>query len=75
MDPLSIIASTIAIAGATAQALEALSSIYGASSELHALMNEVSELRIVLQKWNASYSSVELINNYRKERLTKYANF
>jgi hypothetical protein len=48
MDPLSITASAIAIAGATAQTLEALNSIHGASSELHALMNEVSELRIVL---------------------------
>jgi hypothetical protein len=48
MDPLSVIASTIAIATATAQTLEALRSIYGASSELHALMNEISELRIVL---------------------------
>jgi hypothetical protein len=48
MDPLSIIVSTIAIVGATAQTLETLRSIYGASSELHALMNEVSELRIVL---------------------------
>ena len=48
MDPLSIIASTIAIACATAQTLETLKSIYGANSELHALMNEVSELQIVL---------------------------
>jgi hypothetical protein len=48
MDPLSIIASTIAITGATARTLEALNSIYGASSELHAFVNEVSELRIVL---------------------------
>lgn len=34
-------------------------------------MNEVSELRIVLPEMER----VELISNYRKERLTRYANF
>jgi hypothetical protein len=48
MDPLSIIASTVTIASATAKSLERLRSVYDAGSELHALMNEVSEFRIVL---------------------------
>jgi hypothetical protein len=50
MDPLSIIASTIAIAGAVSTSLDQIKAFYDAGNELHALMNEVSELRIVLSE-------------------------
>jgi hypothetical protein len=50
MDPLSIIASTIAIAGAVSTSIHQIKAFYDAGNELHALMNEVSELRIVLSE-------------------------
>lgn len=48
MDPLSIIASSIAIAGALSVSLEAARTLHNSSSGLHPLINEVSEIRIVL---------------------------
>ena len=48
MDPLSVIASTIAIAGAVSTGLEAVRNLHHASGEVLSLMNEVSEITIVL---------------------------
>lgn len=48
MDPLSVIASSIAIAGAVSAGLEAVRTIHNAGGELHSLMNEVSEITILL---------------------------
>lgn len=48
MDPLSIIASTIAIADAVGYGLEKLRDLYEANSEVCALINEVTDLKLVL---------------------------
>lgn len=50
MDPLSVIASTIAIAGALSSGLDQLRTLYDAGQEIHTLMNEVSEIRIILSE-------------------------
>lgn len=50
MDPLSIIASTITLAAATVNTLEALRVLHDAAKEVHALINEVSDLSVVLQE-------------------------
>lgn len=50
MDPLSVIASTITIAGAVSASLDQIKAFYDAGNELHALMNEISELRIILSE-------------------------
>jgi hypothetical protein len=48
MDPLLVIASTVAIAVALSTSLDQFKTLYDAGHELHAVMNEVSEIRIVL---------------------------
>lgn len=50
MDPLSVIASSIAIAGAVSKGLEVATTVHSASNELHPLMNDASETRILLQE-------------------------
>jgi hypothetical protein len=49
MDPLSIIASTIAIAHSVRVVLQKAQHISSAKSDLHALSNEVADLSVVLQ--------------------------
>lgn len=50
MDPLSAIASVIAVAQAVSHTLDQVNKFYGAKAEILALMNEVSDLRLVLQE-------------------------
>ncbi|KAI0977540.1 ankyrin repeat-containing domain protein [Xylaria arbuscula] len=56
MDPLSIIASAIAVAGAASASLEQVSKFVKAKTELLDLMNEVSDLRMVLDEVDRSIS-------------------
>jgi len=49
MDPLSIVASTIAIAGAINTAIQKAQELGAAKSDLHSLSNEISDLVVVLQ--------------------------
>lgn len=50
MDPLSIIASTTAIAGIASASLEKLRLIMTACTEIHALINEVADISIILRE-------------------------
>lgn len=50
MDPISVIASTLAIAGALSTSLNQFKTLYDAGHELHSLTNELSEIRIVLSE-------------------------
>ena len=49
MDPLSVIASVIAISGAVATSLEQVRKFYGAEADVLGLINEVSDLRLILE--------------------------
>lgn len=49
MDPLSVIASVVGIAGAIAKSLDGLQKIPGAPAELHALINETSDIQVILE--------------------------
>jgi hypothetical protein len=49
MDPLSIVASTIAIAGAIKTAVQKAQELGATTSDLHSLSNEISDLAVVLQ--------------------------
>lgn len=49
MDPLSIVASTIAIAGVIKTAVQKAQKLGAATSDLHSLSNEISDLVVVLQ--------------------------
>jgi hypothetical protein len=48
MDPLSVIASSIAVAGAVSAGLETVRTLHNAGSELHSLINEVSDITVLL---------------------------
>lgn len=50
MDPLSVIASGIAVAGAVQVALKHVHDTYGAQADLFALSNEVSDLNVIFQE-------------------------
>ena len=52
MDPLSPVASVIAVIAATQTALKFVLATYGARSELCALSNELNDLIVVLQEIN-----------------------
>jgi len=47
-DPLSVIASSITVAGAVSAGLETVRTLHNAGSELHSLINEVSEITVLL---------------------------
>lgn len=49
MDPLSALTSIVTLTGAVAKSLNGLEEILGASTELHALINETSDLQVVLK--------------------------
>lgn len=51
MDPLSVIASTITIAGLTAATLERTKALFVATDELRTLLNEVSDFQLVLAEF------------------------
>lgn len=48
MEPLAVIASVVGIADAVAKCLNGLEKILGARAEFHALINETSDLQVVL---------------------------
>jgi hypothetical protein len=48
MDPLSIIASTIALASLVGYGLEKLRELHGASNDVYSLINEVTDLKLIL---------------------------
>lgn len=50
MDPLSILASSVAIAGAAQAGLSVLLRIYGAKTSLCALSNELSDFMVILKE-------------------------
>ena len=52
MDPLSVIASVIAISGAVATSLEQVRQFYGAEAEVLSLVNEVNDLHLVLTQFH-----------------------
>ena len=47
MDPLSIIASVISLSAAVSKTLEQLRALHSANHELRAIINEVSDIRVV----------------------------
>ena len=47
MDPLSIIASVISLSSAVSKTLEQLRALHSANHELRAIINEVSDIRVV----------------------------
>ena len=57
MDPLSIIASTITVAGVVAAGLEYARTLENAGREVHLLINEVSDIRIVLMEIESAIRS------------------
>lgn len=52
MDPLSIIASAIALAGAASTSLHKAREFFGAKTELLCLINEVSDIRLVVEEFD-----------------------
>jgi hypothetical protein len=56
MDPLSVAASSIAISQAVTGGLNILQTLHQAPAEIHSLMNDISDLRVVIQEIHKTLS-------------------
>ena len=63
MDPLSVIASSIAVAGTARITLKAIHRIYRAKPELLALLNEITDLTTILRQVEGSLQLGEQADN------------
>lgn len=73
MDPLSIVASVITIAGIALTSLKQLRNFYGAKTEILNLINEVSDLRLVLGEVNRTIQGRAKATNLRDSSINAIA--
>ena len=74
MDPLSILASVISISAAVSAVLERLRALHSADRELQAIVNEVSDIRVVFsviqESWLRQRDRVKgLLEDLRSTRM------
>lgn len=69
MDPVSIVASSIAFAGAIIASLEAFRTVYDAGTDLEMLLSELAETKMMLADIEKALTSQELEDQLQPDRI------